>query len=110
MTRTLAEQWSKPVGDMTKLMPPYREIPPEFGIYGARSNNWEKLVGRWFGFGLKGVAWTSKPGVDTNKALRHAKAIMSSWDPKHEHKIAAVAFLLSLWFDVVSIDGEQVAP
>ena len=39
---------------------------------------------------------------DTNKAIRHLKAILVSYDPKHEHKEAGVAFLLSEWFEDVT--------
>jgi hypothetical protein len=43
-----------------------------------------------------------KEGVDVDKALRHIQAIMRSYQPKHEHKEAAVAYLLSQWFDDVT--------
>jgi hypothetical protein len=36
--------------------------------------------------------------VDTNKALAHIQCIMMSFEPKHEHKTAGVAFLLDEWF------------
>jgi hypothetical protein len=31
----------------------------------------------------------------------HLKAIMGSFQPKHEHKTAGVAYLMSLWFEAV---------
>jgi len=40
-----------------------------------------------------------KEGVDKDKAMRHIKAIMASWRPKHEDKEAACAFLFSEWFE-----------
>lgn len=42
---------------------------------------------------------TAKPGVDAHKALRAIKAVLGSYEPKHEHKEAACAFMLSEWFD-----------
>ena len=45
-----------------------------------------------------------KEGVDTKKALRHVKAVLGSWEPKHEHKEAGVAFLLNEWFDDVTYE------
>lgn len=83
-------------GDMAKLLPLYTQIPDEFKRGGGK---WNKLASTWFFRGIKNVVWTPKPGIDEGMALRHIKAILSSWEPKHEHKEAGVAYLLSLWFD-----------
>jgi len=47
-------------------------------------------------------------GIDQNKALRHIKAILGSFEPKHEHKEAAAAYLLSLWFKSVKYAKGEV--
>lgn len=86
------------------LMPKYKDIPDEFKDWNNR-NKWSKLVTTWFFRGLKSAKWTPKPGVDTNKALRHVGAIMGSFEPKHEHKEAACAFLLSEWFEDVQYEA-----
>src|SRR5690349_16692427 len=79
------------------LMPPIAEIPDEFKQW--RGNKWVDLQSEWFSLGIKLSQITPKPGVDFRAAIRHLKAIQSSWEPKHEHKMAAVAYLASLWFD-----------
>jgi hypothetical protein len=74
-------------------MPEYRNIPDEF----KRPNNpWVKWQVAWFFDGLKSFP-SAKEGVDQISAMRHLDCIQRSWDTKHEHKEAAVAYLASLW-------------
>lgn len=40
-----------------------------------------------------------KAGIDPVKAIRHIRAIMGSYEPKHEDKEAAVGYLFELWFE-----------
>jgi hypothetical protein len=88
-----------------KHMPKYEAIPEDF----RRGNNdYCRAVSTWFFSGAKGtpdglivghMKFTAKPGVDRNKALAAIKAVLGSFEPKHEHKEAACAFMLSEWFD-----------
>lgn len=99
--------WSKPtfVDDVNvvfstgvdRLMPTMDEIPLDFHKW--RGNVWIDLVDKWFFEGLSGNEIVAKGDIDRNVALRHLTAIMRSWEPKHEHKVVAVAYLMSLWFD-----------
>ena len=85
--------------EMDLLLPPYEKIPEEFK---SKSNKWVKLFEQWFFNGLpKGTQFIQKPGIDQVKALRHVKTIMASYAPRHEHKTAGVAYLLSRWFEDV---------
>lgn len=83
------------------LMPAYKDIPAEFKKVGA--SKWERVADRWFARGLKGVEFVHKSNVDLTQALRHLTTIMNSYEPKHEHKIAAVAYLMSLWFEDITV-------
>jgi hypothetical protein len=85
-------------GDMQKLMPSMLEIPAEF----KRGNLWTRFQARWFFNGLKGKP-KARDGIDQSTALRHLAAIQGSFEPKHEHKEAAVAYLASLWLDENSV-------
>lgn len=76
-------------------MPAMKDIPEEFQ---QRKNIWQNLVADWFFCGLKSLEMTPKDGVDKAKAIRHVKAIMGSFEPQHEHKEAACAYLLAEWF------------
>lgn len=78
------------------LMPAWEDIPAEFRNMNARSGSWNHWASSWFFKGLDKFP-DAKDGIDQNIAVRHLKAIMSSWEPKHEHKEAAVAYLASLW-------------
>ncbi len=88
-----------------KHMPEYDTLPENF----KKSHDpFCKAVSSWFFSGAKGipngliidgVAFKAKPGVDTTKALRAIKAVLGSFQPKHEHKEAACAYMLSEWFE-----------
>jgi hypothetical protein len=81
------------------LMPPYEEIPEEFHYI---SNKWVRIQQRWFFDGLpEKTYFKMKEGIEGDLALRHLSAIQRSFEPKHEHKEAAVAYLMSLWMDDV---------
>lgn len=75
-------------------LPPKEEIPEEFWRF--RGNEWNRLFNQWFYRGLDAPP-RFKPGIDQHKALRHLRICMASFEPKHEHKEAGVAYLLSLW-------------
>lgn len=77
-------------------MPSMKEIP-----HYEKRRELEDLVSRWFFTGLDDVAFKAKEGVPGSAAFRQLKCIMGSFAPKHEHKIAAVAFLLNEWFDII---------
>jgi len=80
-----------------KLLPAYNLIPDEF----KRSHNpWSKLVDTWFACGLKdGQVPTVRTEFDKEKAWRHLRACMGSYEPRHEHKTAGVAYLMSIWME-----------
>lgn len=81
------------------LMPVYETIPAEFNLYNGTSP-FCKIQSKWFYEGLKDETMPpAKPGIDTTKAIRHLACIQRSFEPKHEHKAAAVAYLMSLWFE-----------
>lgn len=98
------QDWSKPldVSDVTlafpatvigTLMPTMEEIPEEF----KKSNGpWQDFISMLF---FKGGKLPSiKEGIDAGKARRHLGACLGSFEPKHEHKTAACAWLASMWY------------
>lgn len=82
-------------GDINKLLPTYEEIPEEFK---SGHNEWCRLVSTWFFRGLKSFDCIPKEDIEKKKAMAHISAILKSFEPKHEHKEAGCAYLLSLWF------------
>lgn len=85
------------------LMPAYADIPDEF----KRSRGqWQDWQGQWFFRGLQSYP-EPKDGIDVKQAMRHLAAIQGSYEPKHEHKEAGVAYLASLWFK--SPNGAPIA-
>ena len=83
--------------DVSRLMPPYAAIPREFRH--GTTNKWNRLFNDMFFSGLTKLELKPKQGIDKDRAWRHIRTICGSWDPKHEHKEAAVAYLLSQWFE-----------
>ena len=78
-------------------LPAWDTIPEEFKIH----NKWDSLFSMVF-FGdsrAKDVWMKPKEGVDPALAGRHLKCVMGSFAPKHEHKAAGVAYLMSEWFE-----------
>lgn len=81
--------------DTSKLMPAMSEIPDEFKNW---NHPWSRWQSAWFFKGLDG--WpVAKQDIDSDRATRHLTAIQRSFQPSHEHKAAAVAYLASLWFE-----------
>ena len=87
-------------GDVRSLMPKLSEIPEDF-VRGH--SEWNRFVSHWFFRGDPFAVWDlhTNPEVDPNLAFRHLSTIMKSFQPKHEHKEAAVAYLASRWFSKI---------
>jgi len=87
------------------ILPPIEDIPEDFHrLYGTK---WNKIVSRWFYNGLpEGTEFKARDGIDTDIALRQLGACLGSYQPKHEHKEAGVAYLMSLFFEDVILPKE----
>src|SRR3990172_3759845 len=80
---------------VAQLMPPVEKIPEEFKFW--KGTRWNELMAKWFYSGLSiSSKFYPREGIDTERALRHIRAILGSFQPKHEYKEASVAYLLSL--------------
>lgn len=81
----------------TEGLPAMATIPEEFK---RSATKWNDLFNLLF-FGSKQKKLTGfipKEGIDPEQAWRHVRALMTSWVPKHEHKEAGVAYLMSQYF------------
>lgn len=87
--------------DVSHLMPDMAEIPEDFHRGWGEAKPWVKFQRDWFFSGLVNVEAQVKEGLDPKAVWGHLKAIQGSFEPKHEHKEAAVAFLASQWFESV---------
>jgi hypothetical protein len=85
------------------LLPPTKVIPEDFRDMNNH-DKWHKFQDEWFFFGLKELNVVPKPGIDPGTAIRHLQAVQSSFEPSHEHKRAAVAWLASLWFEEIQYE------
>lgn len=80
--------------------PKLEDIPAEFRKHDGRFQSiFSKLFfngGKLEDHGLK-----LKTGISHRKAMTAIRAYMSSFDPKHEHKTATVAWALSEWTEAI---------
>lgn len=83
------------------LLPKWEDIPDEFKSF---SGKWQDVVTAWFFSGVQNCQWKPREGVDTQAALLHVGACMGSFEPKHEHKEAGCAYLLSEFFEDVTYE------
>lgn len=83
------------------LMPEMKDIPDGFKKWHSQ-DKWVQWQTDWFYFGVKDLKPVPKEGIVLKDALVHLATIQNSYEPSHEHKQAAVAYLMSLWFDDVS--------
>lgn len=90
-----------------KYLPEMKEIPDEFKSF---HNKYVEFVSKWFFEGLEDVKFDAKEGVDVKDAFRQIKICLGSFQPQHEHKEYGAAYLVSLFFDKVSLGGKQVLP
>ena len=100
-----------PVPAVTKLdiiwgsighLPKMADIPDEFT---HASNRYVSFVSRWFFDGINPedvLRLKPREGVEKTRALSAIRAILGSFEPKHEHKNAGCAYLLSEWFELTS--------
>jgi hypothetical protein len=91
-----------------ELLPKRHQIPEEFDWTKADKSEWVEIVERWFFKGLpEGTKVIPKEGIDTTKAVAHLSYVMRSFEPKHEHKIEGVAYLMSQWFEKILIPQDK---
>jgi hypothetical protein len=104
---TVTRDWSQPQlvtglevalgGKMDRLLPPRDVIPQEFT---HRNNPYHKAAATWFFGGIDSAALQAKPGINRQQGLGHLASVLNSFEPEHDHKVAGVAYLMSLWFDL----------
>jgi hypothetical protein len=83
----------------TACLPKWDDVPEDFRDF--TYNEHCKAVSTLFYSGgrITDMGYTLKQGLDENDVMRAIRACLCSWEPKHEHKIAGVGYMLSQWFD-----------
>lgn len=75
-----------------KLLPEWDVIPDEFK---SHHHKYAELARKWMYQGIKAIRFN--PEIDAHTAGRHIQACLGSYEPKFQHKIAGVAYLMSIW-------------
>jgi len=87
-----------------RLLPRQEDIPKVFKDgFATSSTKWHQAAEAWFYCGAKDFKFIVKDGIDLKKAQAHLSACLRSLEPEHEHRIAGVAYLMSLWFERIVI-------
>lgn len=88
-------------------LPDYETIDKAFNWPGI--NKWVVFVDSWFSRSIEELKFMPKEGIDPDKAFRHLRALLITFAPKHEHKMAGIACLCSQYFtDVCYRDRKGV--
>lgn len=88
--------------DVEHLMPERRFCEDELKKLPGAGRDWVEFQRKWFFEGLPATTtFNMREGINGTMAFRHLDAIQGSFQPKHEHKEAAVAYLASLWIESV---------
>lgn len=83
-------------GSVSSLMPRREDIPIEFRFPG--DGHWSDVFNDLFFNTVKVESFAMQDGIDEQDAIRHIRYIMRSFEPSHEHKEEACAYLMSKWF------------
>lgn len=97
------EEHTNPFSD--PKMPSYDEIPEEFKRYS--NSKWSKFFNDMFFIGIQELELKPNKGIDKDKALNHLRLWARSFEPKHEHKEAAFAYMASIWFKDVKYKRKE---
>lgn len=94
------------LGAKLHAFPRMDEIPKEFHDH---NNKFCMIASTLFFSGgkLQDHGLAPRKGVDRIQAFRAIKAFLCSFEPKHEHKTAAVGYLLSEWYEPHNIEHES---
>lgn len=92
-----------PIGKIEEYMPKWTELPEDFRRERGDAKKWINIVDDLFFYGAKDIRCTVKdPTIEQRDIIRHISMLLSSFEPSHEHKTSAVAYLLSLWCDDIT--------
>lgn len=79
-----------------EFLPPFDLIPAAF----ESRADWDLFHRTWFHRGLpETVELYPRDGVDPEHAWNHLRVVQGSFASKHEHKMAALSWLASRWFE-----------
>lgn len=92
----------------TKMfLPEEKDIPEDFKDYGENEMYFKIVNSLFFGTTLPNGNIEFKEGFDPSKVLRAVRAHLASWEPKHQHKTAGVAYMLKCMCTITPIDQKE---
>jgi hypothetical protein len=87
------------------FMPTMSEIPDDFKV--GKTDFYRFFYDLFYeGDKITNLEMIPREGVDPAKAFQALRVIAGSFEPKHEHKEAAFAYLAHEWFDIIAWDKD----
>lgn len=99
ITITPKSDWGFGGADRVTDFPSMEDIPAP---YKTSDNPYVQLQREWLFGGIRRSRLLHRPNVDRDAAVRHLSALQESFVVSHEHKQAAVAYLMAMWFDIAA--------
>jgi hypothetical protein len=99
ITKLSTAEMAFPAHVVGRLIPDYNKIDRK----DPAIRRLESVAQTLFFQGGNVEGWEPKEVIDKLGALRQINCVLRSFEPKHEHKIAGVAFLLNEWFRPESV-------
>lgn len=89
------------------FVPKMADLPDEFQDF--IHNKSCKIAAKLFygGGRLPDHGLAPRDGVDAGRATQAVGALLASFEPKHEHKMAAAGYLIDQWFEPAKIEHEN---
>lgn len=78
----------------TKLLPMLEQIPSDFKERDGDLLYFKVVNSLFYGLSLPQGNVEFKEGFEPEKVVRAVRAHLASWEPKHEHKMTCVAYML----------------
>lgn len=89
----------------TEHLPKWENIPDEFKV-NYPEHPGVTMAAQWFYGTLAGAKLPPvREGVNEIEAMRVIRAILVSFEPKHEHKMAGVGYLINEWWDLEKVNN-----
>jgi hypothetical protein len=96
------ERYNRPIVGINvhEMVPPYDVIPSPYRAEFGEGKMWVEVADQLFFRGNgQHVSYSMQEGINSQLAFGNLRIILSSFELKHEHKIAAAAYLMSRWFE-----------
>lgn len=90
-------------------MPAWKDLPHPFGSVNHQDGHDACRMAQLCFVGPlpEAIQFHAVEDISAEAAFHHIHYLLRSWEPKHEHKIGGVGYLISLWFTKIIVPNED---